>query len=65
MNTAIKPCSCSSPFQDARYGKGMRVYTYGPKGGAKQGRVRTGQLRRHGEGYVCTVCGAFQSGGLA
>lgn len=26
----IKPCNCTSIFQDEKYGKGMRVFNQGP-----------------------------------
>jgi hypothetical protein len=26
MSTEIKPCSCKNEYQDAHYGKGMRVH---------------------------------------
>ena len=29
MEDNIKKCSCTSPYQDQRYGKGMRVHTQG------------------------------------
>jgi len=25
--SVIRPCTCKYPFQDAKYGKGMRVHT--------------------------------------
>jgi hypothetical protein len=31
----IKPHGCASEFQDKHYGKGMRVFTCGPKKGAQ------------------------------
>jgi transposase-like protein len=40
----IAPCTCKSEYQDAKYGKGMRVFT---------GRFPSGKL----SGWRCTVCG--------
>lgn len=28
----VKPCTCKSPFQDKRYGVGMRLHRVGKKG---------------------------------
>ena len=44
----VKPCNCSHAFQDAKYGKGMRVHTVGQ--GAKSERKKT----------TCTVCGTVK-----
>jgi hypothetical protein len=41
--SVLAPCSCSHPFQDARYGKGIRVMTKGGTTGAPK--------------MSCTVCG--------
>ena len=41
--TKIMQCSCQSEFQDATYGKGMRVFN---------------EIGKDGKGgYRCTVCG--------
>jgi hypothetical protein len=29
--TIIKPCTCPNDYQDQKYGKGRRVWNYGPK----------------------------------
>ena len=39
----IIKCDCISQYQDAKYGKGYRVYN--PQGGKNEGKAR------------CTVCG--------
>lgn len=44
MPVAIKSCTCNHEFQDARYGKGMRVFNYQPG----KGKVR------------CSVCGTVK-----
>jgi len=41
--TKVMQCSCQSEFQDATYGKGMRVFNETGKDGKG--------------GYRCTVCG--------
>jgi hypothetical protein len=41
-----KSVTCTSPFQDARYGPGMRLHN--PQGGKNEGH------------YRCTVCGNGQ-----
>jgi hypothetical protein len=41
----VRPCNCAHDFQDAYYGKGMRLHTTG-KGGSP-GHIT----------YRCTVCG--------
>ena len=43
--TVIRSCGCSSEYQDAVYGKGMRVHNEG-KG------------KNNDPVYRCTVCGA-------
>lgn len=32
--TVIKPCTCDSPYQDKKYGKGLRVHNEKKDGGA-------------------------------
>jgi len=44
MPAVIKPCSCKSPYQDEKYGKGYRVHNIGTGKDAKPI-------------YRCTVCG--------
>ena len=44
---AIIACSCTSTFQDARYGKGMRVHNYARK-------AQTNGAWR------CAVCGSLK-----
>ena len=39
---AVKPCTCTHPYQDTHYGHGMRI---GNRVNAKEGNV-----------YRCTVC---------
>ena len=46
--TAIGPCTCASTFQDATYGRGMRVHNRAPK-------------KNTSGGYVCTVCKRIKS----
>ena len=41
----INKCNCHSPYQDKRYGKGMRVFNQKGKGSKVGGVAR------------CTVCG--------
>lgn len=43
----IHKCNCHSPYQDERYGKGMRVFN-------RLGRGREGKAKGVGR---CTVCG--------
>lgn len=47
MDTAIKPCSCQHPWQDKKYGLGMRVMNSAPS------TKTAGKWR-------CTVCGRKQ-----
>lgn len=34
MATVIATCSCASPYQDSKYGKGQRVFNEGKKDNA-------------------------------
>jgi hypothetical protein len=52
MSTVILPCVCRNEYQDARYGKGNRVFNFGPKASMAKG-----------EGYRCTVCKRGVAGG--
>ena len=44
---AIKNCNCKNDFQDARYGKNMRIHNVCGGGNVKGGN----------KGLRCTVCG--------
>jgi len=46
--TKILPCRCVHSYQDARYGRGLRVHN----------NVQTSKK----EGYYCTVCNDFKQG---
>ena len=48
----IYKCNCKSKFQDDRYGKNMRVHTYGEKKYAAN------------PGIQCTVCGTIKPASL-
>lgn len=41
----ILQCKCEHPYQDKRYGEGMRVFNYAPAKGQKPNR------------YRCSICG--------
>jgi hypothetical protein len=51
----IKACTCNNPFQDARYGKGMRVHTTDKKneehctvcGGPSRAQQRCNDMARN------------------
>ena len=44
----IKSCTCYSPYQDAQYGKGKRVFN------RTAGSTKAGSSTR--SGHRCTVC---------
>ena len=46
----ILKCDCKNEFQDALYGKGMRLFN--PQGKGKD----------QGSSYICTVCGKSTTG---
>lgn len=45
VNCVIQKCSCTSPFQDSKYGNGNRVFN----------------LAFKGDKATCTVCGGSTS----